>query len=81
LGTSAETNSKFRISIVRPDGYQVLMYPGSRGERDLVADIVERTLAKGVGVFRSEAHVKADLEAAITESLQALKSEIVPHAI
>jgi hypothetical protein len=61
--------SKFRIRIENVEtGEAALLHPGAQGERDLVAAIV----AKGVGVFRTQAKV----EAAIREVLLELKSEV-----
>lgn len=71
--------SKFLITITRHDGKEVHLRPGAHGERDLVKAIVDATLAKGVGLFRSKAHVKEDLEAALSEVLFELKSEVKPH--
>lgn len=70
--------SKFRISITREDGQIAQLYPGSQGERDLVTAIVNATMAKGVGMFRSEEHVKRDLTEAIQEVLISLKREVQP---
>ena len=70
--------SKFRISITRTDGAQVHLVPGGHGERDLVNAIVDTALAKGIGVFRTEAQVKAKLESAIREVLNEIKSEVRP---
>lgn len=70
--------SKFRISITRLDGDPVHLVPGGHGERDLIAAILDAAIAKGVGLFRTEAHVRADLEAAVEEVLTNLKSEVRP---
>ena len=70
--------SPFRICIVRADGEPVLLHPGRTGERYFVDDVVKRVLAKGVGIFRTEAHVREDLEAALEEALHDLKSDVVP---
>lgn len=61
------------------DGKQVHLKPGAKGERDLVDAIVSATLAKGVGVLRSEDHVALDLTDAINEVLFDLKSEVEPY--
>lgn len=70
--------SKYRILIVREDGKEVKIHPGGKGERDLVSAIVDTTIAKGVGFFRTEDHVKQDLTDAINEVLFELKAEVRP---
>jgi len=70
--------SAFLVKIVRADGYDVILRPGGSGERDLIDDIVDRIMSKGVGFFRTEAHVKNDITEAVTEVLHELKSEIEP---
>jgi hypothetical protein len=63
--------SRFLIRIEDVEAGKVaLLRPGGKGERDLVAAIV----AKGVGVFRTQAQV----EAAIRSVLLDLKSEVLP---
>jgi hypothetical protein len=69
--------SEFRIAIRRVDGRDVQLVPGAQGERDLIEDVLTRAQAKGVGVFRTEAHVLADVRAALAEALHALKAEVV----
>lgn len=71
--------SKFRISVTSTEGSKVHLIPGGKGERDLVAAIVDATIAKGVGFMRTEAHVRADLTDAINEVLLELKSEVKPN--
>jgi phenylpyruvate tautomerase PptA (4-oxalocrotonate tautomerase family) len=70
--------SDFRIAIVRADGKRVLLYPGSRGERDLIETVTAAVVEKGVGIFRTETKVKAAIAEGIAEVLQVLKSEVVP---
>lgn len=36
-------------------------------DRDLIAEVVKRTAAKGVGLLRTTKHVQTDLQAALTE--------------
>lgn len=51
--------------------------PGDRVvETDLVADLLQRVKAKGVGIGRTEAHVLADVRAAFTELLFQLKERV-----
>lgn len=68
--------SKFRICIIRADGTEVHFHPGSHEELDFVSAVVDRTLEKGVGFFRTKAHVAQDLTAAIEEVINDLKAEV-----
>lgn len=60
--------SQFRIQIVRADGDSVRLYPGALGERDFL----DAVAAKGVGWFRSTAHVQQ----AIADVFLDLKKEV-----
>jgi hypothetical protein len=71
--------SEFRIRVTHVSGRNAILVPGGQGERDLVADILARVKAKGVGVGRTEAHVLADVEAALNDALYAIKAEVLPH--
>lgn len=70
--------SAFQITITRVDGKRVHLRPNAQGVRDLVEEVLRRTREKGVGVFRTEAHVLADVQAALFETLNELKSEVLP---
>lgn len=70
--------SKYRICIVREDGDPVYLMPGSQGERDLQAAIVDAVLSKSVGILRTKAQVGLAVDAAIAEVLHALKAEVNP---
>jgi hypothetical protein len=50
---------------------------GSPMERDLIEACTAAIVAKGVGVFRTEAQVKRAIAQGITETVQALKRETV----
>jgi hypothetical protein len=69
--------SKFLISIVREDGQKTFLRPGSYGELDLIQAIIDTTIRKGVGLFRTESHVKQDLTDALNEVLFSLKAEVL----
>ena len=71
--------SLYRIAIHRPDGGLVLLRPGAKGERDLIDAVVQETVAQGVGLFRTEAHVAAAVQRACERVLRELKSEVVPE--
>lgn len=49
---------------------------GGRIERDIVADVLTRAQAKGIGVFRTEARVLAAIETSLTEVLSELRKEV-----
>ena len=50
--------------------------PGLAVEKQFVDEIIDRVQQKGVGVFRTEAHVLADVQEAITELLYDLKAQV-----
>jgi hypothetical protein len=70
--------SEFRLAIVRADGQRVLLMPGGRAEHDLIQACADAILAKGVGVFRTEAHVRRAIEQGMHEALLAIKSDVLP---
>jgi hypothetical protein len=67
----------FALQLVYPDGTPLTFEAGSRFERDFVQSIVDAIMAKGVGFFKTEAHVRADIEAGIKEAIWDLKAETV----
>lgn len=68
----------FLLQIVDRDGV-VLTFPGGeRVEADLKAALTSAILRKGVGFWRTERHVEADIRAAIDEVVFALKSQTLP---
>lgn len=69
--------SDFRLQIIDKTGHVAHGWqPGDRVETELVTDLLARVKAKGVGVFRNEAHVLADVRAAFTEMIFDLKRRI-----
>lgn len=71
--------SKFRLQIIDTITGNVVaggIEPGRREELDFISDIVQRTLAKGVGFFRTENHVAEDLYDAIEEAILELKKTV-----
>ena len=71
------TTSEYRIQIVAKDNMRVIAWaPGMEMEREFVNEICARVKAKGVGAFRSETHVVADVRSAITELLLELKRQV-----
>ena len=70
--------TNYLLTIIRTDQDPVYLIPGGTGERELITAIVDATLAKGVGVLRTKAHVKTALTQAILEVVHSLKSEVLP---
>lgn len=69
--------SQFAMRIVHlPSGEYVEWAPGQVQEALIVEELVDRVKAKGVGLFRTEAHVLVDVEAAMTELIFDLKSKV-----
>lgn len=67
----------FLLQIAFPDGAVVQLPAGGALERDLVATCTAAIVGKGVGWFKSEAHVRAAISAGISEALTDLKRESV----
>lgn len=57
-------------------GDRAALNPGGRGERDLIEDVVDATLERGVGFLKTEAQVEAALRAALHEVIGGLKREV-----
>ena len=67
----------YLIQVVNKTSGSVVQWaPGSNVEKDLIRELVERVRAKGVGVFRTEAHVTSDIKTAIEELLYDLKAQV-----
>lgn len=62
--------------IDKRSGTVVEYEPGLSVEINFIDDCVTRILAKGVGFFRTEAHVSTDVRAAIEEAIHALKLKV-----
>lgn len=67
----------FLLQIVKPDGSVVQLPGGGKLERDLVAACTDAIVSKGVGVFKTEAHVKAAIAAGMAEAIRDLKWETI----
>lgn len=63
----------FYLQIVDANGVVIRTRAGRIHEAPLVDAIVSRTLAKGVGIFRTQANVEAKLREAITEAIDSIK--------
>lgn len=59
-------------------GNVVEFEPGLSVEINFIDDCVNRILAKGVGVFRTQDHVSQDIRDGITEAIQELKIKVKP---
>lgn len=71
--------SAYRLQILDPEGEVAATWvPGSSSEVELIQTIADKVVEKGVGVFRTEAHVRADVVTAIAEVLYALKARVQP---
>lgn len=76
--------SDYRISIVRADGQRVLLLPGRAGtsevpgEHDLIQLCTAAIVAKGVGLFKTEAQVRRAIEFGLAEALLSLKVAVLP---
>jgi len=70
--------SAYRVQIIHAATAEVVYreLPGEAVEADLVENICQRVRAKGVGIGRTEAHVLADVKAAIAEVLYDLKKRV-----
>lgn len=69
------------LQIVYPSG-EVVRFPGGGNpphkgtlEADLIEMITNEIVGRGVGIFRTEAHVKADIENGLTKALQDFKDK------
>ena len=62
----------FHLALVTADRHEPVYFPGgSPIEHDLLAECVTAVMARvsGVGVFRTEAHVKGVVESAVREGI------------
>lgn len=68
----------FLLQIVDAKTGAVVQLPGGgRMERDLIEACTAAVVTRGVGIFRTEAHVRAAIVAGITEAITDLKRETV----
>jgi hypothetical protein len=71
----------FKLQIVYPDGTPVRFSAGEAVEMDLRKAIKDAILKRGVGFWRTEAHVATDIEAGIAEALDKFKAQAVPGVV
>jgi hypothetical protein len=74
---SPERMTLFWLQIVDRSGVVVQLPGGGPLERDLIRSCTEAIVKRGVGVFRTEAHVKQAIAQGITEAIRELKRETV----
>ena len=66
----------FKLAILYANDSRPAIFPGGGPlERDLIAACTEAIVKRGVGVFRTEAQVKAAILAGITEVVMDLKND------
>lgn len=76
----AHVTPRFLLQIVDPDGGTVRLPGGGRLELDLVEACTASIVRRGVGVFRTEAHVRQAIAAGIAEAIAGLKRDTVQVA-
>ena len=65
----------YRLQIADMQGNVVVLPAGGRLERDFIKACADEVIRRGVGVLKSEAHVRADIEAGLAEVIRDLKWE------
>lgn len=71
--------SRYTLQILGPDGRVLHRWAaGDPIELDLTEAIVEAAIAKGIGVFRTEAQVVAAIREAVAVSVYNLKALVRP---
>lgn len=73
--------SLYRLQIIEAATGEVVQrwLPGLAAEVELIDNLATRVVAKGVGVGRTAAHVKADVIDAMQELLHDLKRTVPPQ--
>ena len=66
----------FLLQIVRAETGEVVRFPGGGPlERDLIDACTEAIVSRGVGMWRTEAHVREAIAAGMTEAIMSLKRD------
>jgi hypothetical protein len=70
--------SAYLIQVIHKETKKVVQAwePGLSVEKEFISELCERVVAKGVGIGRTTAHVKADVLEACQELLHELKSQV-----
>ncbi len=64
----------FKLQLVYPDGETIRFNGGGQFEMDLVEACTQAIVKRGVGVFRTEAHVRQAITEGIEEAVRGLKA-------
>ena len=68
-------SGRLHLQIIKPATGEVVNFPaGEKAEADLIAICTEEIVALGVGLFRTEAHVKADIAAGLIAAFSTFKA-------
>lgn len=65
----------FRLKLVYPDGSELVFDGGGAFEREIITVCREAVMKRGVGMWRTEAHVSRAITEGIAEALMSLKRE------
>ena len=69
--------SRYLIQIIEKSSKDVVQFePGMSIEHQFEDELVRRVIAKGVGLFRTAAHIELDVQAAIHELLFDMKNQV-----
>jgi len=69
--------SKYLLQIVHRDNGKIVEWePGRDIETEFITDCIARVLVRGVGLFKTSAHVAQDIEAGIEEAILELKKKV-----
>lgn len=69
------------LQLVYPDGRLLRFHAGEAVELELRQAIKAEILARGVGVFRTEAHVAQDIEDGIEAAFEKFKATVSPSLV
>ena len=68
----------FKLAIVKVDSHEIVILPGGGPlEIDLVEACVAAVSKRGVGFWRGQSHVEADIRAGLTEVIRDLKHRTI----
>lgn len=67
----------FFLQIAYPDGTVAQIPAGGRLELDFIIACTDAVVKRGVGIFRTEAHVRQAINDGIVEALRGLKKQSV----
>ncbi len=73
--------SRFEFAILDKATGKVIVKTEPRDTADIVEKFLEALAARGVGLFRTTTHVKADARQALEQVIFELKAKVVPHEV